>query len=238
MKIFDLDSPLMRVLTKVADLMILNILTMLCCLPIFTAGAAFTALHYVCLKMVRNEDGYIARSYFKAFKENFKQATLIWLLLLLVVGILVGDYYIILKSGMEFPSWLKFVIGAVVTFVVLGANFVFAAQAKFANTIAQTLKNALAMGVLQFPKAIVMTILYIVPYVAMYISYQATPFVFLFGVSAPVFASAHLYNKFFQGLEDKILEAAAERGELPESEEDDSEKIFSDTLDESLMDKK
>jgi len=235
MKIFDLDSPLMRILTKVADLMILNILTMLCCLPIFTAGAAFTALHYVCLKMVRNEDGYIARSYFKAFKENFKQATVIWLLLLLVIGILAGDYYIILKTEMEFPSWLKFVIGAVVTFVALGANFVFAAQAKFANTIKQTIKNALAMGVLQFPKAIVMTILYVVPYVALYVSYQATPFVFLFGFSAPVFASAHLYNKFFQGLEDKILAAAAENGELPE--EDNTDKIFSDTLDESLTDK-
>lgn len=235
MKIFDLDSPLMRVLTKVADLMILNILTMLCCLPIFTAGAAFTALHYVCLKMVRNEDGYIARSYFKAFKENFKQATVIWLLLLVVIGILAGDYYIILKTEMEFPSWLKFIIGAVVAFVVLGANFVFAAQAKFANTIKQTIKNALAMGVLQFPKAIVMTVLYVIPYVALYVSYQATPFVFLFCFSAPVFACAHLYNKFFQGLEDKILAAAAESGELPE--EDNTDKIFSDTLDESLADK-
>ena len=68
MKLFDLDSPVMRFLSKMADLMILNILTMICCLPLFTAGAAFTALHYVCLKMVRNEEGYIAKSYFKAFK--------------------------------------------------------------------------------------------------------------------------------------------------------------------------
>lgn len=235
MKIFDLDSPLMRVLTKVADLMILNILTMLCCLPIFTAGAAFTALHYVSLKMVRNEDGYIARSYFKAFKENFKQATVIWLLLLLVIGILAGDYYILLKGEIELPSFVKFVIGAVVAFVLFGANFVFAAQAKFANPVKQTIKNAMAMGVLQFPKAIVMTVLYVIPYVVLYVSYQATPFVFLFCFSAPVFASAHLYNKFFQGLEDKILAAAAENGEV--AEEDDSERIFSDTLDESLADK-
>lgn len=235
MKIFDLDSPLMRMLSRMADLMILNILTILCCMPIFTAGAAFTALHYVSLKMVRNEEGYIAKSYFKAFKENFKQATLIWLFFLLVLGILVGDYYIMAKGQIALPGFVRFVIGAAVAFVILAANFVFAAQAKFANTVKQTIKNSFAMGILQFPKSIVMTIFYVVPYVALYTSYQATPIVFLFGISAPVYASAHLYNKFFLGLEEKILAATAQNGE--NVTEDDSEKIFSDTLDESLTDK-
>ena len=235
MKLFDLDSPVMRFLSKMADLMILNILTMICCLPLFTAGAAFTALHYVCLKMVRNEEGYIAKSYFKAFKENFKQATIIWLIFLVGFGILVGDYYIIIKGQIAIPSFVKFVIGFAIAFVVLAANFVFAAQAKFANTVKQTIKNAFAMGIIQFPKSIVMTVLYVAPYIALYASYQATPIVFLFGFSVPVFACAQLYNKFFLGLEEKILAAAAQNGDV--LEEDDGEKIFSDTLDESLMDK-
>ena len=51
MKIFDLDSPLMNVLNKMADLMWLNILTLICCIPVITAGAALTSMHYVALKV-------------------------------------------------------------------------------------------------------------------------------------------------------------------------------------------
>ena len=69
MKIFDLDSPLMNVLNKMADLMWLNILTLICCIPIITAGAAFTSMHYVALKIVRNEESYITRS-FCSFSVN------------------------------------------------------------------------------------------------------------------------------------------------------------------------
>ena len=76
MKIFDLDSPLMNVLNKMADLMWLNILTLICCIPIITAGAAFTSMHYVALKIVRNEESYITRSFFKSFKTNFVQVVL------------------------------------------------------------------------------------------------------------------------------------------------------------------
>ena len=70
MKIFDLDSPLMNVLNKMADLMWLNILTLICCIPVITAGAALTSMHYVALKIVRNEESYITRSFFKSFKTN------------------------------------------------------------------------------------------------------------------------------------------------------------------------
>ena len=70
-KLFDLDSPIMNFLGKLADLIILNILAFICCIPIVTAGASMTALYYVCLKMVRNNEGYIMKSFFKSFKQNF-----------------------------------------------------------------------------------------------------------------------------------------------------------------------
>ena len=72
MNFFNLDSPFMRFLTKMADLIILNILYMICCIPIVTIGAASTALYTVSMKAVKNEESYIIRGYFKAFKENFK----------------------------------------------------------------------------------------------------------------------------------------------------------------------
>ena len=92
MKFFQLDSPLMNFLNRMADLMWLNILTMVCCIPIFTAGSAITALHYMALKIVRNEECYITRGYFKSFKENFKQATAIWMIILVIIAVLAGDF--------------------------------------------------------------------------------------------------------------------------------------------------
>ena len=64
MKLFNLDSPLMQFLNKVADLMWLNVLTLICCIPIVTVGPALTALHYMALKIARDEECYIARDYF------------------------------------------------------------------------------------------------------------------------------------------------------------------------------
>ena len=61
MKLFNLDSPVMVFLSKVANLMILNVLTIICCIPIFTAGAAITALYYVTIKMARGDDPYHKR---------------------------------------------------------------------------------------------------------------------------------------------------------------------------------
>lgn len=231
MKIFDLDSPLMNFLGKMADLMWLNILTMICCIPFFTAGASLTAMHYMALKIVRDEECYITKGFFKSFRENFKQATLIWLLLVLVIAVLAGDYYIILKQEIDLHNVFKIVIMAVTVFVVFTALYVFPVLAKFENTIRRTLMNAFVMSILQFPKTLLMVVMYAVPVVLFFVSYQAFPIVFLFGLSAPALGAAFLYNKFFKKLEDQLLEGQAPAEAIP-GEED--ERIFKDELDESI----
>ena len=147
MRFLELESPFMQVMNKVADLLWLNILALICCIPIFTAGASLTALHYMALKMVRNEECYVTKGFFKSFRENFKQATIIWLILLLVIGILIGDYYIMNKSGLEFNYIFKIVIGIVAVFVTFTSMFVFAVLARFENSIFKTIKNAFVMSV-------------------------------------------------------------------------------------------
>ena len=231
MKIFDLDSPLMNFLGKMADLMWLNILTMLCCIPFVTAGASLTAMHYMALKIVRNEECYITKGFFKSFKENFKQATLIWFIMVLVLGLLIGDYYIILKAEIQLHNIFKIVILMVTVFVVFTSLYVFPTLAKFENTIRRTIMNSFVMSILQFPKTILMIVLYAVPIVLLLVSYQAFPFVFLFGMSAPALASAFLYNKFFKKLEDQLMEGIAPVEKNPEEED---ERIFKDELDESI----
>ena len=89
---FNMDSPIMRFLSRVCDLIILNLLAIACCIPIVTAGASITALFSVTLKMVKGEESYIFKGFFKGFKENFKQSTIIWLILLVLGLFLFIDY--------------------------------------------------------------------------------------------------------------------------------------------------
>ena len=225
----------MQVLGKMADLMWLNILTLICCIPIITAGASLTALHYMALKIVRNEECYITRGFFKSFKENFKQATIIWLLMLVVIILLVGDFLIMKYSGLEFSKVLQIIIVAVGVLFTFTAMFVFPVLAKFDNTTWRTIKNAFLMSIMQFPKTILMVILFAIPPVVFVLFPQVIPIVIMFGFSLPAWLSAKLYNKFFQKLEDQILEANSPAEEAEEDSEGEDERIFKDELDESLL---
>lgn len=236
MKFFNLDSPVMQALSKMADLMWLNVLTLICCIPIVTVGASLTAMHYMALKIVRNEECYITRSFFKSFKENFKQGTVIWLIMLAVLLVLVGDFFIMKYSGLEFNKALQIIIIAIGVLYLFTVMFVFPVLAKFDNTIRRTIKNAFLMSIMQFPKTILMVIMFAIPPVVFVLYPQAIPVVFLFGLSVPAWLSAKLYNKFFQKLEDQILEANAPAEESQEDgEQGEDERIFKDELDESLM---
>lgn len=234
MKFFDLDSPLMQVLNKVADLLWLNILTLICCIPIVTVGASLTAMNYMALKIVRNEECYITKGFFKSFKQNFKQATAIWLLFLLAVLVLAGDFYIMKNSGIEFNIVIKVVIGIVALILGFTWMFVFPVLAKFDNTVIRTIKNAFVMSILQFPKTLLMIVMYALPIVIGMLVPQAFPICFLFGLSAPAYVSALLYNKFFKKLEDQYI-AATTPAEEEGAKEEDAERIFKDELDESLI---
>ena len=235
MKFFDIDGPLMQGLTKIADLMILNFLTILCCLPIVTAGAAITALHYQVIKMIRNEDNYVVRGYFKAFKENLKQATIVWLLLLVAVAFIVFEYWVIgISEEGGIAYWYGVVLGAFAIFIAFTATMVFPIMAKFSNTTIRTIKNAMAISVLKFPQTILMLIMYAIPVIIVFFFFPLIPLVLMFGFSAPVYASAALYNKFFLKLEEQIIETQIANGEIAK-EEPDPERIFKDELDESLV---
>lgn len=241
MKIFDLDGPVVRFMNKVADLMILNFWAMICCIPVFTIGASLTALNYMALKIVRDEECYITRGFFKSFKENFRQSTIIWVIILVVAAFLGTDLYIIEKSGLEFGKLLKTVITMFAVMATFTAMMAFPLQAKFDNPVKITLKNAFAVSILQFPKTFAMIILMFLPVAICYISFGLFPVALLFGMSGPAYFSAQLYNVTFKKME-RQYERAQEEVKGSESENDataedepEDERIFKDELDESIV---
>ena len=233
--IFDMDSPLMKSLGKLADLMILNFLTMICCIPIITVGAAVTALHSMCLKIARDEENYIIKGYFKAFKENFKQATGIWFIILWVIAVVVGDLLIMHYATVEFPFVIRMAVFVVAVVTLCTCMWVFPMQARVANPVFRTIKNAFKASVLQFPRTILMVAIFFVPALAVTYVQVSVPIVFLFGFSFHAYLSVLLYNKFFLRLE-AAAEAQAPAGEAGEEGPADGqdERIFHDELDSEI----
>lgn len=147
-KLFGIDGPVMQLMTKITYCVYLTILWFLCCLPVITAGASTTALFYVTLKITKNEEGRLTAAFFHSFRKNFKQATAIWLILL-VVGIILGiDGYVFYHMRFHNVLWT---IGTAAFIVALAAYliilmYIFPLLSRFENTTRAMFKNALMIG--------------------------------------------------------------------------------------------
>lgn len=149
--LFNLDSPIMRFLSKVCDLMILNVMCIICCLPIVTAGASITALYTITMKMVRGEESYIFKGFLKSFKENFKQSTIIWLIMA-VLGIFVFvDYQAASLLPENMSNIFRVLIGALIIFYLMILSYIFPYTARFENNIKNIFKNSLLIAILNLP---------------------------------------------------------------------------------------
>ena len=141
--LFNLDGPVLQFINKLVYSVYLNILWFICCIPIVTVGASTTALFYVSLKVAKNEEGNLTKAFFHSFRENFKQGTIIWLILL-GVGIVLGiDGYVLYHMRFENAFWTLctaiFFVAAAAYGVVL--MYIFPLLARFDNTVGAMFKN-------------------------------------------------------------------------------------------------
>lgn len=197
---FDMNNPVMRTLSMIADVVVLNLLTLLCSLPVITAGAAFTALNDACIRFVRNEDGELVRDYFRAFKANFKNATLLWLLFLAAAVILYFDYL----AALAYVPQLRAGVAAIALIVLTIAFYAFALLARYENSLRTTLQNAVKLAVGFFPRTLVMLVFAVVFWLACIHWYSFGSLILLLaGLSLPVYLNAVLLSGIFEKLENK-----------------------------------
>ena len=169
---FNMDSPLWRFLGRLADIMILNIVFLITCIPIVTIGAAWTSLSYVTLKMSRDEESYIVKSYFKAFRQNFRQATVIWILTLAVMLIFYMDFHIIRNMASSMVQIMYVLLSAIALLFGLTLLYVFPVLAKFDNTILNTIKNAFLISISNLPRTLLMLVVIVGSAVLTFLSQQ------------------------------------------------------------------
>ena len=212
--IFNYDSPLMSGLGKIADLVILNVLTLIFCIPIVTIGASLTACHYVALKIRRGE-GYVFKNFWKSFKENLIQSTILWLILAVFVIMSVMSYTMAMANmGEKMGPILCTIIFVGGVFAAMTCVWVWPMQSKFVNSIGSTIKNSFLFAFKYLFRTMLMMIISIIPIVLMFVlSFQWYSLLLLFGFSVPIYLCAMLYDKKFQEVEDVIMDRQLEEQE-------------------------
>ncbi|MGN0372928.1 MAG: YesL family protein [Enterocloster sp.] len=227
--LFNYDNPVWRFIGKLGDLMILNLLWCICSIPVFTIGASTTAVYYVTLKLVRDEDDSTIKGFFHSFKENFRQATAIWLILLAAGALLGFDFWFFFTGHMSVSGTARLVISAVfggmLLILLFIAAYVFPLQSRFYNPVKRTLFNAFFMSVRHLLQTIgilgIDVFIAACAYLTLFYLPQMSVLLILFGFPLIAFVNSFFFNVIFK----KYMPEERKREESirPLFEEEDSE---------------
>ena len=159
------DSPVMRFWKKLTDFVILNVLWVVGCLPVITIGVSTTAMHRCVMQQQIHGDISVFKDFWKAYRQNFKQATGLFLIEVVVVCIFLMDIQIVWR--METQTGVMNVIWIVMLFVLLipALSVLLPLQAQFENGFFATLKKAWLIAMLHLPAALLVTVINGIPLV-------------------------------------------------------------------------
>ena len=153
MRFLSYDSKFGRFFLKLSYACCLNFMWFVCCLPIFTIGASTTALYYTSFKIAKDEGSFITTMFFRSFRQNFKQATIIWMIML-AVGLAIGADAILLfqlhrtTTGAAAVVWtllLAVIFACAILYAIVLAH-IFPLLSIASNTTANMFKNAFLIG--------------------------------------------------------------------------------------------
>lgn len=238
--LFSIENPFMEILSKFADMMFINILTLFCCFPLITIGAAITANHKVMQNLVMKEEKPLFCSYFHSFRINFKQSTIVWLFLLFFlfsfscsVALIAGRF-----DG-TFATILYVCIAVMAVLIFSVSSYMFPLIARYENSLREHLHNSIWLAIAKMHKTLLMLVLNALPLIILLISTRlfmdSLVIWMLVGVSLLIYASNCLLKPVFAELESRQevpaeeAEAEAEADEDADEGKEDSEESIPDS---------
>lgn len=211
MKGFGLDGKLFKGLTKAGDFLILALITFICCIPVITIGASFTAAFYSGMKLVKDEENYVTKDFFKSFKENFVQGFIVEIVLAIIGILLFLDiracaYWAFSGSGsMAGTIFMYAIAGCFIVWagVVL---YSFGMLARYDDKAFTILKNSLILCVHHLPQTIIMMI---ATYGLMLFSAKYFT-AYIITVPLILYVDSYIFTRIFKSLENTNEQRAAE----------------------------
>ena len=167
-----------------------------------------TACHYVALKIRRGE-GYVVKNFWKSFKVNLGQSTVIWFIMAINIA-LCAYVTLFLRANGTAGALIKGVLLVALVFWAFVSCWIFPMQSKFINNIGTTFKNSFLLAFKYLFRTILMVVINLIPLALfLVLSFQWYSILLLFGFSAPAYLCAMLYDKKFEEIEELILSREA-----------------------------
>lgn len=200
MKFFSVDSPLYRFLSKLLDVLKLNFLWILFSLPIVTVGASTAAAMSMALKMTDDEEGYIGKGFVQAFKENWKQGTMLGLITAVAFYAIYLDFQFF--NALEGNPTIFLIIGiASVILAVSALIYTFPLIARYENTLFHTIQNSIDITRKYFGKTVLMVLVLVVEYVIFNFNTTMVFFGIIVGPAFMILTIAGMSKRIFLQIE-------------------------------------
>lgn len=192
--LFDPENSFWEFMTNITNVLFVGLIWLGCCTPIITIGASTTALYDYILKIAEDKDGYLVKSFFTSFKNNFLKSTLLWLLMVAFAGFLMIDAYICLQMGNSLGNFLFFIILSIGIAYLIMCLYIFPVLAYFQKSIKETIKTSFVISVGNLPLTIIIIIILVF---AAYLTYSA-PYLVLLLPSYAVYLTSFFYLSIFK----------------------------------------
>ena len=204
--LFNYENPFIQFLVRVGDLLILNVLFILCSAPVVTLGASLTALHRVTQNMLFEQEEPLLKAFFRAFRQNFKQSTLAWLVELVVIVSLVCDVLLVMAYFNGGLAKAMYILVAVLAILVAGVYaYLMPLIARYENGMRQQVNNAVVLAIIKLPKTLLLVFLNLLPVILVLISVpvfvQTLIFWVVIGFAFVSFIESSILKPVFQQLE-------------------------------------
>ena len=200
MKLFSVDSPVYKFLSKFLDVVKLNFFWILFSIPVITVGASTVAAMSVGLKMVDDEEGYIGKNFLKAFKENWKLGTILWMITVVAVYAIYLDFQ--LFEAVENNHIIFLIIGmASIALAVAALIYSYPLTARYENTLINTIQNSINISRKYLGNTLLLVIILAVEYIVFNFNKTMLFFGIILGPGFMIFTIAAFSKRIFQKIE-------------------------------------
>lgn len=189
---------IMRCFNFLADIFILHLLWLLYSLPIITIGASTTALYYAMMKRIRTDEGTIFKNFHSSFLSNLKQATILWVFVVIISFLFVFDFRFCIALHNTVGNFMLFACSLFVLPFIFTIIYLFPMQAKFQNKIIQTVKNAFFMSFLHIPYTLLLIFLFFAILISCLRSPLIMGFFLICGIGFYSYVTSNIYIQVFR----------------------------------------
>lgn len=228
MNFFSVDGHLYKFISRLVDMFKLNMMWLLCSLPIFTMGAATTAAYTITLKMVDEEEGYIAGPFWKEFKANLKKGSILGVIFLVALYAIYLDFQLFQVA--EKNNIMFLIIGVVAVFLLfMHTIYAFPLMARYENSVINTLRNSYSIAAKFFGRTIFLAVLLLFELAIIFWNFTTMFVGLLFGPACIILTISGFAKQFF-----KVIEQENEMAEEEAQDENEEEYYEEDVPEENL----